>query len=612
MPEPPPIEGAEPRTASSPRPASRTLRTRTAAAETGKNKATEQTTLNRAKSSTANTTRSATAAPAAKAAKRVEEKLSPLQEVARGLTQIVATEKISGRVKQLLVGLLTFIEETGVAEGDKGNTSERNTDVSAMHKSIKADLSHMYSSIFKQLDTILSTASETLSTAEKVQKEVDSINDSTKDISGKVGRVSDATNKIADSTATYRDAVLKTQAQNPRSNVDPVVLSDLDHKARQILLEFSVATDTELLDKSLSEIKDNANKIINDMVSSGKPANARIESITKTRTKALILMLNSKEATLWLKEAENEDAFTENFAAGSYIKERRYNIVAPSVPIIFSPESAEQLREVEEVNGLPDFTIAKAKWIKPTNRRRTGQTHAYAILRITSAEAANRLIRDGLVICGARLRPNKLKQEPTQCMKCRGWGHFARDCSSEVDTCGTCGESHRTRSCTNVGKTYCISCKDHLHASWDRGCPEFIRRRATCDERNPENEMPFFPTEQDWTLTTRPIRIPLDERFPQRFAVNSLPHTGSKAHGGTPNPPRPETSEAPREPQRYRRKTSSKGKHYANPNNIPITRGRGAGDPSSAEHLEYLSGPEGQNRLHLRTDESDNPKTSAC
>jgi len=64
-------------------------------------------------------------------------------------------------------------------------------------------------------------------------------------------------------------------------------------------------------------------------------------------------MLNSKEATAWLKEPENKDAFTESFATGSYIKGRRYNLVAPSISIIFNPDSAEQLREVEEVNGLP-------------------------------------------------------------------------------------------------------------------------------------------------------------------------------------------------------------------------------------------------------------------
>jgi len=52
--------------------------------------------------------------------------------------------------------------------------------------------------------------------------------------------------------------------------------------------------------------------------------------------------------------------------------------------------------------------------------------------------------------------------------------------------------------------------------------------------------MPFFPAEEDWTLATasRPSRIPLEERFPAAYAVNSLPTLGSRKaqRGKGPNP----------------------------------------------------------------------------
>jgi hypothetical protein len=38
--------------------------------------------------------------------------------------------------------------------------------------------------------------------------------------------------------------------------------------------------------------------------------------------------------------------------------------------------------------------------------------HAFAILTVTSTEHANILIRDGLNICRARVRPTKQKVEP--------------------------------------------------------------------------------------------------------------------------------------------------------------------------------------------------------
>ena len=61
------------------------------------------------------------------------------------------------------------------------------------------------------------------------------------------------------------------------------------------------------------------------------------------------------------------------------------------------------------------------------------------------------------------------------------------------------------------------------HASWDRSCPEFQRKIAQFDEIHPENVLTYFPTNESWTLTARPERVPLDERFPSKYAVGSLP-----------------------------------------------------------------------------------------
>ena len=65
-----------------------------------------------------------------------------------------------------------------------------------------------------------------------------------------------------------------------------------------------------------------------------------------------------------------------------------------------------------------------------------------------------------------------------------------------------------------------------MHASWDRVCPEFKKQCTRYDERFPENNLLYFPTTQDWTLTMRPNRIPPDERFPQDLTVNSTERAG--------------------------------------------------------------------------------------
>jgi hypothetical protein len=120
-------------------------------------------------------------------------------------------------------------------------------------------------------------------------------------------------------------------------------------------------------------------------------------------------MMNSKESAEWLKELPSNKTFINPFAADAHISSRMYNLVVPSIPITFDPVSREQIMEIEAVNGLQDFTIAKAKWIKLIGHRNLGQTHAYAILHTTSAVAANLLIRDGIIIHGAKLKPYKQK-----------------------------------------------------------------------------------------------------------------------------------------------------------------------------------------------------------
>jgi len=54
------------------------------------------------------------------------------------------------------------------------------------------------------------------------------------------------------------------------------------------------------------------------MVDREKLVGISVESVLKTRTRALILTLNSKEAVVWLKDPCNEVTFSESFAAGSH------------------------------------------------------------------------------------------------------------------------------------------------------------------------------------------------------------------------------------------------------------------------------------------------------
>jgi hypothetical protein len=94
-----------------------------------------------------------------------------------------------------------------------------------------------------------------------------------------------------------------------------------------------------------------------------------------------------------------------------------------------------------------------------------------------------------------------MKREPTRCLKCQGWNHFAKDCQEKDEKCGNCTQNHRTNDCPTPSARCCVSCKTNNHASWSRECPVFIRKLNDFNDRNPENALQYIPTSEPWTWT---------------------------------------------------------------------------------------------------------------
>jgi hypothetical protein len=498
---------------------------------------------------------------------------SPLKVIIGLLKQFVNIYKLDNAGRHRLEEIIVFAQTEAGKECSSRHTGAEQLSVSSIRKAVFADLVEMHNSLASRINGVQETANATLTAAERVAKEAEVSKDAVKDLADNLGKVTEATNKLAKDTSPYRTALLSNGRQANAVNADPRVLYDLDRRDKQILIDIFDKEGTNTLANSLAELVGKANEALGKIEDANKPKDIKVLAASKGRRQTVLLTLNSKEAVQWIRETDIEMAFTSAFSEGSHIRARAYNIIVPRVPITFDPKSEAHLREVEEANGLNRLTIASAKWIKPIGRRRLDQTHAYAILSIACIASVNTLIRDGLNICGTKVRPSKQKHEPIQCMKCRRWGHFATECLADKDTCGTCGEEHRTIACKGRDKLFCVSCGDNSHASWDRHCPEFLRRCAIMDERNPQNAMPFYPSDQDWTLVTRPDRIPLDLRFPGKYAVNSLPitnrgqalqrpHTGSQRQGS--------------QHATVRRRVA--GNARENPNCIPLNRVREEGE----------------------------------
>lgn len=346
------------------------------------------------------------------------------------------------------------------------------------------------------------------------------------DLEALLTKASDSTTQLANTARSYRDALVNvpSQIQNARheggGRVDDALSAVTDRKDRQVLIE---APEEQILSISIDSIKEKLQDAFKQVLNPPPPADMSIVHISRARKPGIIINFKTKEAADWLRSSEVGLAFEGFFLTGTIVKPRHYAVMVPRVPIIFDPDAQEHLREIEEVNGLAKYAIAKARWIKPTYRRKPGQRIAHASFLITDVNLANRCIKEGLEVCGARTYPTKLKQEPAQCMKCRGWGHFANECNQTSSTCGTCGGEHRTSDCEVENRRFCVSCRSDSHASWDRNCPEFIKRCAWYDDKHPDNTLKYFPTDEAWTQETRPARIPHRDRFPARFAVTPLP-----------------------------------------------------------------------------------------
>jgi len=493
---------------------------------------------------------------------------STFQHIAEMLAAIIQSGKLDTLTNQNMTRVIKIAKEAEAKEKTRVISGGEEAKVSDICMAIWEDLVKLHNSLKKKIREVQEENKAILNSTSKVLASMEEAKTDTKDLASKVSKVTDTTDKIASNTNSYQSALLSKPAQPNKTATDPKVLSDMECKARQILMDIYDKDEDNILSKSLTDIIEKANETIAGLKCASKPKDIKVIVALKTRSKAVLLMLNSKEAASWIREPLNKVEFSSGFSMESHIRARTFNLIVPRIPVIFDLSEEKHLHEVEETNCLDTNVIRKAKWIKPMGRRRLGQTNAYAIFTLTLVDSANTLIRDRLYICGIKVRPTKQKQEPIQCMKCREWVHFASECLSVKDVCGNCREEHCTNTCQNKDKLYCMACGKNTHASWSRNCPEFNRQCLIYDGRNPENAMLFFPMEHDWTLMVRPDSILLEDRFPACFSINALPTLG-----GWQQVPRLHQQNRG---QRYSTKDRN-GRENPNRIQIPPSRGREEG-----------------------------------
>ena len=281
----------------------------------------------------------------------------------------------------------------------------------------------------------------------------------------------------------------------PPPHANPKIAAKEGIKARQFLLEGIKESKFSRYD--IHQLKVELNKILQELgLEKGK-----IRSVNNLRNGGSLIELDSDEATTWFLNQENRTKVCGKIGPTVVCRTRLYSLIAFNVPLDINPDDHAHRQEVNEANNLDQEIITAMRWAKPPNRRSPAQRTAHLILTFNNADAANRSITDGLYICNRRCHVERVKREPTRCLKCQGWNHFAKECLEREDKCGNCTKNHRTSECPTPTTTSCVSCKLDDHASWSRSCPTFLKKLREMNERNPENALQYIPTADPWTWT---------------------------------------------------------------------------------------------------------------
>jgi hypothetical protein len=310
--------------------------------------------------------------------------------------------------------------------------------------------------------------------------------------------------------STGRPLTYATVAQVHVSAQHEEVMARTHDREKYILLDKAGTTDGGVADgMTEKELVAKANMAVELMgvQAEDRPGGGKIFVGAQRMIKGGVLyLMESVEAARWMRNPDVREAFLKHYGGEVEIREKGFAVILEYVPVGFQPDISATLRSVEQDNRLNDGDISSARYLKELWRRHPGQRTAFVAMTLRTAQSANRILRDGLIIEGRHVRGRKSIQEARHCMKCQGYrgGHVAANCRQIHDTCANCGGMHRSKDCKEpTDKTYCCNCKSGDHKASDRHCPTFQKECERVASKVPENRYKYFPIAGDprtWIL----------------------------------------------------------------------------------------------------------------
>ena len=356
----------------------------------------------------------------------------------------------------------------------------------------------------------------------------------------------------------------------------PVPFSDPRVQAREGIRHRQIRIEIKNPESPLFNFNDSS---LIEVMNQALDCNGKIFCIVRNhKAKFMIVETSTDEAASWLRIGENFTSFLSKINLEGNYCPRNYTVMANFVPTTFDPEKESDLSEFAEANNLPREKIVRMRWIKPMSRRHDRQTSAHLLVTVRNADTANQLILHGARFCHYHANIVKSKRDPLRCLKCHKYaGHVAQDCLELNDVCGTCGGAHRTLKCDEKSKKWCVSCQTDSHTSWDRECQTFARKAEEFDARNPDNALPYFPSNEPWTWMD----------LPAPAARRQDAHASS--HSTNSNPKRP--SVPTNQQKAFQSLLSFPSQPQPRPSHAPQTQLTETQDPAASSSLSTATPP---------------------
>jgi len=182
--------------------------------------------------------------------------------IAETLAAVIKSSKLDAPTKISMEKVIKIAREAKIKEDTREISGGEHRKVSATYNAVRADLVKLHKTLENQIQQVQKSCNTIIENTSKVMKGVEETKTGTKDLACRVNKVTNATDKIALDNNSYRDALISKPTLSNRDSTDPRILSDMDRKAKQILVDIYDKDESNILTKSLTSIIDKANKAI--------------------------------------------------------------------------------------------------------------------------------------------------------------------------------------------------------------------------------------------------------------------------------------------------------------------------------------------------------------